>query len=118
TARSLGYVAFLTMTLICPSLLQCVEAKKYCWYFEGGYPIYFICRSYEDCCGTRCFTVWAVVLLMMGVLFCCGAGFFIRRRMYPSPLRDEPAFNRLLHQLVISITVVHDTSLFIHSSHR
>lgn len=33
------------------------------------------------------------VLLMMGVLFCCGAGFFIRRRMYPSPLRDEPAFN-------------------------
>uniref|UniRef100_A0A4W6ENA8 WW domain binding protein VOPP1 n=1 Tax=Lates calcarifer TaxID=8187 RepID=A0A4W6ENA8_LATCA len=73
---------------------ECVEAKKYCWYFEGGYPIYFICRSYEDCCGTRCFTVWAVVLLMMGVLFCCGAGFFIRRRMYPSPLRDEPAFNR------------------------
>uniref|UniRef100_A0A673C314 WW domain binding protein VOPP1 n=1 Tax=Sphaeramia orbicularis TaxID=375764 RepID=A0A673C314_9TELE len=30
---------------------------------------------------------------MMGVLFCCGAGFFIRRRMYPSPLREEPAFN-------------------------
>lgn len=30
---------------------------------------------------------------MMGVLFCCGAGFFIRRRMYPSPLRDETAFN-------------------------
>lgn len=33
------------------------------------------------------------VLLMMAVLFCCGAGFFIRRRMYPYPLRDEPAFN-------------------------
>ncbi|KAF7667654.1 hypothetical protein LDENG_00052250 [Lucifuga dentata] len=33
------------------------------------------------------------VLLMMGVLFCCGAGFFIRRRMYPSPLSDEPVFN-------------------------
>lgn len=33
------------------------------------------------------------VLLMMGVLFCCGAGFLIRRRMYPSPLRDDPAFN-------------------------
>ena len=30
---------------------------------------------------------------MMGVLFCCGAGFFIRRRMYPSVLSDEPAFN-------------------------
>uniref|UniRef100_A0A8P4KRP5 WW domain binding protein VOPP1 n=1 Tax=Dicentrarchus labrax TaxID=13489 RepID=A0A8P4KRP5_DICLA len=81
--------------------LECVEAKKYCWYFEGGYPIYFICRSYEDCCGTRCCVralsiqrLWYFwVLLMMGVLFCCGAGFFIRRRMYPSPLRDEPAFN-------------------------
>uniref|UniRef100_A0A8C3G7D3 WW domain binding protein VOPP1 n=1 Tax=Cyclopterus lumpus TaxID=8103 RepID=A0A8C3G7D3_CYCLU len=34
-----------------------------------------------------------MVLLMMGVLFCCGAGFFVRRRMYPSPLRDEQAFN-------------------------
>lgn len=32
-------------------------------------------------------------LLMMGVLFCCGAGFFIRRRMYPPPLIEEPAFN-------------------------
>ncbi|KAI3355525.1 hypothetical protein L3Q82_017903 [Scortum barcoo] len=82
-------------------LVECVEAKKYCWYFEGGYPIYFICRSYEDCCGTRCCVralsiqrLWYFwVLLMMGVLFCCGAGFFIRRRMYPSPLRDEPAFN-------------------------
>uniref|UniRef100_A0A3Q3W0K9 WW domain binding protein VOPP1 n=1 Tax=Mola mola TaxID=94237 RepID=A0A3Q3W0K9_MOLML len=84
-----------------PFLLSCVDAKKYCWYFEGGYPIYFICRSYEDCCGTRCCVralsiqrLWYFwVLLMMGVLFCCGAGFFIRRRMYPSPLRDEPAFN-------------------------
>lgn len=81
--------------------LECVEAKKYCWYFEGGYPIYFICRSYEDCCGTRCCVralsiqrLWYFwVLLMMGVLFCCGAGFFIRRRMGPSSLRDEPAFN-------------------------
>ncbi|KAK5850299.1 hypothetical protein PBY51_014560 [Eleginops maclovinus] len=81
--------------------LECVEAKKYCWYFEGGYPIYFICRSYEDCCGTRCCVralsiqrLWYFwVLLMMGVLFCCGAGFFVRRRMYPSPLRDDPTFN-------------------------
>ncbi|XP_029935786.1 vesicular, overexpressed in cancer, prosurvival protein 1 [Myripristis murdjan] len=81
--------------------LEVVEAKKYCWYFEGGYPIYFICRSYEDCCGTRCCVralsiqrLWYFwLLLMMGVLFCCGAGFFIRRRMYPSPLSDEPAFN-------------------------
>ncbi|KAG5850928.1 vesicular, overexpressed in cancer, prosurvival protein 1-like [Anguilla anguilla] len=82
-------------------ILQCTEAKKYCWYFEGGYPIYFICRSYEDCCGTRCCVralsiqrLWYFwLLLMMGVLFCCGAGFFIRRRMYPSPLSEEPAFN-------------------------
>ncbi|XP_029955881.1 LOW QUALITY PROTEIN: vesicular, overexpressed in cancer, prosurvival protein 1 [Salarias fasciatus] len=95
--RARAGAAALTLWL----LLECVEAKKYCWYFEGGYPIYFICRSYEDCCGTRCCVralsiqrLWYFwVLLMMGVLFCCGAGFFIRRRMYPSPLRDEPAFN-------------------------
>eukprot|EP00063_Salmo_salar_P061771 XP_014036606.1 PREDICTED: vesicular, overexpressed in cancer, prosurvival protein 1-like isoform X2 [Salmo salar] len=55
--------------------LECVEAKKSCWYFEGGYPIYFM------------------LMLMMGVLFCCGAGFFIRRRMYPLPLSVDPAFN-------------------------
>nr|KAF6419683.1 VOPP1 WW domain binding protein [Rousettus aegyptiacus] len=30
---------------------------------------------------------------MMGVLFCCGAGFFIRRRVNPPPLTDEPAFS-------------------------
>ncbi|XP_035981046.1 vesicular, overexpressed in cancer, prosurvival protein 1 isoform X4 [Fundulus heteroclitus] len=79
----------------------CVEAKKFCWYFEERYPAYFVCRSYEDCCGTRCCVralsiqrLWYFwVLLMMGVLFCCGAGFFIRRRMYPSHLRDEPNFN-------------------------
>ncbi|KAJ4925137.1 hypothetical protein JOQ06_017874 [Pogonophryne albipinna] len=164
-------------------VLECVEAKKYCWYFEGRYPIYFMqvphlshlrtlhrgasvwqtetmhplqnplihpahsqgahrstlhthkvltdppctltrcsqihpahsqgahrstlhthkeevesrCRSYEDCCGTRCCVralsiqrLWYFwVLLMMGVLFCCGAGFIMRRRMYPSPLRDD-----------------------------
>uniref|UniRef100_A0A8C1E966 WW domain binding protein VOPP1 n=1 Tax=Cyprinus carpio carpio TaxID=630221 RepID=A0A8C1E966_CYPCA len=83
------------------AVLECIEAKKYCWYFEGGYPIYFICRSYEECCGTRCCVralsiqrLWYFwLLLMMGVLFCCGAGFFIRRRMYPSALSEEPAFN-------------------------
>lgn len=32
-------------------------------------------------------------LVMMGVLFCCGAGFFIRRRVNPPPLTDEPAFS-------------------------
>ncbi|XP_031662559.1 vesicular, overexpressed in cancer, prosurvival protein 1-like isoform X2 [Oncorhynchus kisutch] len=58
------------------------------------------CRSYEDCCGTRCCVralsiqrLWYFwLLLMMGVLFCCGAGFFIRRCMYPSPL-PEDTFN-------------------------
>uniref|UniRef100_A0A8C7QVJ3 WW domain binding protein VOPP1 n=1 Tax=Oncorhynchus mykiss TaxID=8022 RepID=A0A8C7QVJ3_ONCMY len=59
-----------------------------------------VCRSYEDCCGTRCCVralsiqrLWYFwLLLMMGVLFCCGAGFFIRRRMNPSPL-PEDTFN-------------------------
>ncbi|XP_010150343.1 PREDICTED: vesicular, overexpressed in cancer, prosurvival protein 1-like, partial [Eurypyga helias] len=60
-----------------------------------------LCRSYEDCCGSRCCVralsiqrLWYFwFLLMMGVLFCCGAGFFIRRRMYPPPLVEEPTFN-------------------------
>ncbi|XP_029782270.1 vesicular, overexpressed in cancer, prosurvival protein 1 isoform X2 [Suricata suricatta] len=82
-------------------LVECTEAKKHCWYFEGLYPTYYICRPYEDCCGSRCCVralsiqrLWYFwFLLMMGVLFCCGAGFFIRRRMYPPPLIEEPAFN-------------------------
>ncbi|XP_014385821.1 PREDICTED: vesicular, overexpressed in cancer, prosurvival protein 1 isoform X3 [Myotis brandtii] len=84
-----------------PPECQCTEAKKHCWYFEGLYPTYYICRPYEDCCGSRCCVralsiqrLWYFwFLLMMGVLFCCGAGFFIRRRMYPPPLIEEPAFN-------------------------
>ncbi|XP_069768827.1 WW domain binding protein VOPP1 isoform X4 [Narcine bancroftii] len=31
-------------------------------------------------------------LLMMGVLFCCGAGFFIRRRLHPPQMTDDPPF--------------------------
>ncbi|XP_011513842.1 WW domain binding protein VOPP1 isoform X2 [Homo sapiens] len=92
-SETLGYLSSV--------LLQCTEAKKHCWYFEGLYPTYYICRSYEDCCGSRCCVralsiqrLWYFwFLLMMGVLFCCGAGFFIRRRMYPPPLIEEPAFN-------------------------
>ncbi|XP_021244681.1 vesicular, overexpressed in cancer, prosurvival protein 1 [Numida meleagris] len=87
--------------LLLSLLWECTEAKKHCWYFEGLYPTYYICRSYEDCCGSRCCVralsvqrLWYFwFLLMMGVLFCCGAGFFIRRRMYPPPLVEEPTFN-------------------------
>ncbi|XP_054582223.1 vesicular, overexpressed in cancer, prosurvival protein 1 isoform X3 [Eptesicus fuscus] len=87
--------------LLLALLAECTEAKKHCWYFEGLYPTYYICRPYEDCCGSRCCVralsiqrLWYFwFLLMMGVLFCCGAGFFIRRRMYPPPLIEEPAFN-------------------------
>ncbi|XP_053570525.1 vesicular, overexpressed in cancer, prosurvival protein 1 [Bombina bombina] len=82
-------------------LLECSEAKKHCWYFEGLYPTYYICHAYEDCCGSRCCIralsiqrLWYFwFLLMMGFLFCCGAGFFIRRRMYPPMLVEEPTFN-------------------------
>ncbi|XP_044526993.1 vesicular, overexpressed in cancer, prosurvival protein 1 [Gracilinanus agilis] len=89
------------LSLLLWLLLECTEAKKHCWYFEGIYPTYYICRSYEDCCGSRCCVralsiqrLWYFwFLLMMGVLFCCGAGFFIRRRMYPPPLVEEPTFN-------------------------
>ncbi|XP_061821076.1 WW domain binding protein VOPP1 [Nerophis lumbriciformis] len=90
----------LTPLIIC-IFVQAAEAKKYCWYFEGGYPIYFICRSYEDCCGMRCCVralsiqrLWYLwVVLMMAVLLCCGVGFFVRRRMYSSSLTDDPVFN-------------------------
>uniref|UniRef100_A0A8C4MNL7 WW domain binding protein VOPP1 n=1 Tax=Equus asinus TaxID=9793 RepID=A0A8C4MNL7_EQUAS len=89
------------VALLLGLLVECTEAKKHCWYFEGLYPTYYICRPYEDCCGSRCCVralsiqrLWYFwFLLMMGVLFCCGAGFFIRRRMYPPPLIEEPAFN-------------------------
>ncbi|XP_066178825.1 WW domain binding protein VOPP1 isoform X3 [Sylvia atricapilla] len=89
------------VALLLSLLWECTDAKKHCWYFEGLYPTYYICRSYEDCCGSRCCVralsiqrLWYFwFLLMMGVLFCCGAGFFIRRRMYPPPLVEEPTFN-------------------------
>nr|XP_044991949.1 LOW QUALITY PROTEIN: vesicular, overexpressed in cancer, prosurvival protein 1 [Jaculus jaculus] len=97
----MGRVPGRAAALLLGLLLQNAEAKKHCWYFEGLYPTYYICRSYEDCCGSRCCVralsiqrLWYFwFLLMMGVLFCCGAGFFIRRRMYPPPLIEEPAFN-------------------------
>ncbi|XP_069768826.1 WW domain binding protein VOPP1 isoform X3 [Narcine bancroftii] len=81
-------------------LLESTAAKKYCWYVDAGYPTYFICRAYEDCCGTRCcmrtFSIQRLwyfwFLLMMGVLFCCGAGFFIRRRLHPPQMTDDPPF--------------------------
>ncbi|XP_062385470.1 uncharacterized protein LOC134072684 isoform X1 [Sardina pilchardus] len=63
---------------------KCAADKKYCWYFEGGYPIYFICRSYEDCCDTECCVralsiqkIWYFwLLLLLAILFCCGVGYF------------------------------------------
>ncbi|XP_072109726.1 WW domain binding protein VOPP1 isoform X2 [Mobula birostris] len=55
-------------------LLESTAAKKYCWYVDAGYPTYFM------------------FLLMMGVLFCCGAGFFIRRRLHPPQMTDDPPF--------------------------
>ncbi|KAM9231974.1 WW domain binding protein VOPP1 isoform 2-T2 [Leptosomus discolor] len=42
------------VALLLSLLWECTEAKKHCWYFEGLYPTYYICRSYEDCCGSRC----------------------------------------------------------------
>ncbi|CAO2603974.1 Vesicular, overexpressed in cancer, prosurvival protein 1 [Lemmus lemmus] len=77
------------------------HSEKNCIFLPRMYPLSCRCRSYEDCCGSRCCVralsiqrLWYFwFLLMMGVLFCCGAGFFIRRRMYPPPLIEEPTFN-------------------------
>ncbi|XP_076152127.1 WW domain binding protein VOPP1 [Alosa pseudoharengus] len=80
---------------------KCAADKKYCWYFEGGYPIYFICRSYEDCCDTECCVralsiqkIWYFwLLLLLAILFCCGVGFLFRRRIYASAIPEEATFD-------------------------
>ncbi|KAM9681239.1 WW domain binding protein VOPP1 isoform 1-T1 [Dama dama] len=46
--------AWRVAALLLGLLVECTEAKKHCWYFEGLYPTYYICRPYEDCCGSRC----------------------------------------------------------------
>uniref|UniRef100_A0A673GYA7 WW domain binding protein VOPP1 n=1 Tax=Sinocyclocheilus rhinocerous TaxID=307959 RepID=A0A673GYA7_9TELE len=81
--------------------LQTVAEKKYCWYFEGDYPVYFVCKTYEDCCGTQCCVralsvqrIWYFwLLLIIGILCCCSTGYFIRRRVHPYPPPEGPDFN-------------------------
>uniref|UniRef100_A0A8C1YBV2 WW domain binding protein VOPP1 n=1 Tax=Cyprinus carpio TaxID=7962 RepID=A0A8C1YBV2_CYPCA len=81
--------------------LQTVAEKKYCWYFEEDYPVYFVCKTYEDCCGTQCCVralsgqrIWYFwLLLIIGILCCCSTGYFIRRRVHPYPPPEGPDFN-------------------------
>ncbi|XP_052404701.1 vesicular, overexpressed in cancer, prosurvival protein 1 isoform X5 [Carassius gibelio] len=61
--------------LITLLFVETVAEKKYCWYFEGDYPVYF------------------VLLLIIGILCCCSTGYFIRRRVHPYPPPDRPEFN-------------------------
>ncbi|KAK7159104.1 hypothetical protein R3I94_005443 [Phoxinus phoxinus] len=80
---------------------ETVAEKKDCWYVEGDYPVYFICKTYEDCCGTHCCVrvlsaqrIWFFwLLLIIGILCCCSTGYFIRRRVHPYPPPGEPDFN-------------------------
>ncbi|XP_057190462.1 vesicular, overexpressed in cancer, prosurvival protein 1 [Triplophysa rosa] len=82
-------------------IAETVAEKKYCWYFEGGYPVYFICKTYEDCCDTQCCvrvlsiqrTWYFGLLLVIAIVCCCGAGYFIRRRVHTYTLPDGPDFN-------------------------
>ncbi|KAG5286826.1 hypothetical protein AALO_G00019200 [Alosa alosa] len=93
--------------------------KKYCWYFEGGYPIYFICRSYEDCCDTECCVralsiqkIWYFwLLLLLAILFCCGVGFLFRRRIYASAIPEEATFDVSFTSHPVSATGLHETDL-------
>ncbi|XP_051984992.1 vesicular, overexpressed in cancer, prosurvival protein 1 isoform X2 [Xyrauchen texanus] len=90
------YGIMITVCLIAKTIAE----KKYCWYFEGGYPVYFICKTYEDCCGTQCCVralsiqrIWYFwLLLMIGILCCCSAGYFIRRRLRHSSPPGAPDF--------------------------
>nr|XP_031526942.1 vesicular, overexpressed in cancer, prosurvival protein 1 [Vicugna pacos] len=50
----MGRLARRVAALLLGLLVECTEAKKHCWYFEGLYPTYYICRPFEDCCGSRC----------------------------------------------------------------
>uniref|UniRef100_A0A8C0QKF0 WW domain binding protein VOPP1 n=1 Tax=Canis lupus familiaris TaxID=9615 RepID=A0A8C0QKF0_CANLF len=72
-----------------PALLTCARAPTAAHPGEDPEPWAACPGGWRRCC-SGC--SWRF-LLMMGVLFCCGAGFFIRRRMYPPPLIEEPAFN-------------------------
>ncbi|XP_065132330.1 WW domain binding protein VOPP1 isoform X3 [Paramisgurnus dabryanus] len=54
-------------------IAETVAEKKYCWYFEEGYPVYF------------------VLLLVIAIAICCGAGYFLRRRVHT--ISDRPDFN-------------------------
>uniref|UniRef100_A0A9J8B216 WW domain binding protein VOPP1 n=2 Tax=Cyprinus carpio TaxID=7962 RepID=A0A9J8B216_CYPCA len=87
--------------LITLLFVETVAEKKYCWYFEEDYPVYFVCKTYEDCCGTQCCVralsgqrIWYFwLLLIIGILCCCSTGFFIRRRVHPYPPPEGPDFN-------------------------
>ncbi|XP_077083188.1 WW domain binding protein VOPP1 isoform X2 [Siphateles boraxobius] len=68
---------------------ETLAEKKDCWYFEGDYPVYFICKTYEDCCGTQC---CVRALSAQSIWFFC-TGYFIRRRVHPYPPPGEPDFN-------------------------
>nr|XP_007979466.1 vesicular, overexpressed in cancer, prosurvival protein 1 isoform X3 [Chlorocebus sabaeus] len=68
-------------------LLECTEAKKHCWYFEGLYPTYYICRSYEDCCGSRC-CVRALSIQRLWYFWSPAAGATLLHR--PRRTGDEP----------------------------
>ncbi|XP_067309921.1 VOPP1 WW domain binding protein a isoform X2 [Pseudorasbora parva] len=68
---------------------ETVAEKKYCWYFEGDYPVYFICKTYEDCCGTQC----CVRALSVPKIWYFCTGYFIRRRVHPYPPPGEPDYN-------------------------
>ncbi|XP_055058239.2 WW domain binding protein VOPP1 isoform X1 [Misgurnus anguillicaudatus] len=80
-------------------IAETVAEKKYCWYFEEGYPVYFVCKTYEDCCDTQCCVralsiqrIWYFgLLLVIAIAICCGAGYFIRRRVHT--FSDRPDFN-------------------------
>lgn len=80
-----GRVAALLLGL----LVECTEAKKHCWYFEGLYPTYYICRPYEDCCGSRC-CVRALSIQRLWYFWSPAAGAAVLHR--PWRTRAEPCW--------------------------
>uniref|UniRef100_A0A8C9AS40 WW domain binding protein VOPP1 n=1 Tax=Prolemur simus TaxID=1328070 RepID=A0A8C9AS40_PROSS len=79
--------------------LLCNAQKPFhCWYFEGLKLTYYMCCSYEDCSGCRCW-VWALslqrlwylgFLLMISELFCCRTCFSFWSPTLMRPTPDSP----------------------------
>ncbi|CAM9432351.1 WW domain binding protein VOPP1 [Lampetra fluviatilis] len=91
-------VVVLMPLAIAAAMLEACEAK-YCNYHKDGFSRPFTCPPYEDCCGKKCcvrvislYRIWYFwFCLLLGILFCCGSGLWLRRRyLGPRGIASQP----------------------------